>query len=149
MKIYLAGPLFTHPEQQWLQALQNTIQQAADEHRSDVTVVWPYTLVSEQEIEALGDRAKYEIFTRCRRSLDESDIVVALLDGTQVDDGTAWELGYFCALREEGQHILGIRTDFRKAGDVFNAEVNLMIDCSCDLIVHSVEELLEELGKII
>jgi nucleoside 2-deoxyribosyltransferase len=28
------------------------------------------------------------------RNLDDSDLVIALLDGSQVDDWTVWELGY-------------------------------------------------------
>jgi hypothetical protein len=38
---------------------------------------------------------KSEIFSRCKSNLDDADMVIALLDGPQVDDGTAWEIGYF------------------------------------------------------
>lgn len=38
---------------------------------------------------------KSEIFSRCKSHLDDADMVIALLDGPQVDDGTAWEIGYF------------------------------------------------------
>ena len=31
---------------------------------------------------------------RDRAAIDACDVVVALLDGAQVDDGTAWEIGY-------------------------------------------------------
>jgi nucleoside 2-deoxyribosyltransferase len=72
-----------------------------------------------------------------------------LLDGTQVDDGTAWEIGYFFARRRPGKPIIGIRTDFRKAGDTVNARVNLMIDCTCDSIVTTVDDLLSEIGKLL
>ena len=41
-------------------------------------------------------------------------MVIAVLDGSQVDDGTAWEIGYYSALKR-GQ-IIGTRTDFRRAG---------------------------------
>jgi nucleoside 2-deoxyribosyltransferase len=40
-------------------------------------------------------------------------MMIALLDGPQVDDGTGWEIGYFYARRRPEQKIIGIRTDFR------------------------------------
>ena len=119
MKIYLAGPLFTQAEQDWLRRLKAQILTRAP--AAPVEVCWPHDLFSDQEIAGWGDRAKHEIFDRCREHLDRSDAVVALLDGTQVDDGTAWEIGYFYARRRPGKPIIGIRTDFRKAGDTANA----------------------------
>jgi nucleoside 2-deoxyribosyltransferase len=44
-------------------------------------------------------------------------MLIALLDGSQVDDGTAWEIGYFYAKRLPEQKIIGIRTDFRRVGE--------------------------------
>jgi hypothetical protein len=55
--------------------------------------------VASIEIDSLGEKAKLEIFSRCKTHLDDADIVIALLDGSQVDDGTAWEIGYFFAGR--------------------------------------------------
>ncbi len=146
MKVYLAGPLFTQAEQEWLRRLKAQILTCAA--AAPVEVCWPHDLFSAQEIAGWGDRAKHEIFERCREYLDKSDAVVALLDGTQVDDGTAWEIGYFYARRRPGKPIIGIRTDFRKAGDTDNARVNLMIDCACDTIVTTVDDLLFEIAKL-
>jgi len=70
--------------------------------------------------------------------------VVALLDGPQVDDGTAWEIGYAHA---RGIPVIGIRTDFRQAGDVPGASVNAMIHASCEDIVRSVDALVELLKR--
>jgi len=143
MKIYLAGPLFTEAEQCWLRSLAERIRDLG----GAFSVVWPFELFDQHDLETWGDRAKFEIFSLCKKHLDEADIVVALLDGTQVDDGTSWEIGYFYARKSGRRHILGIRTDFRKSGDAPNAQVNLMIDCTCDAIVHSTEELLSVLGS--
>ena len=65
--------------------------------------------------------------------------VVALLDGTQVDDGTAWEIGYAYA---KGIPVIGIRTDFRKSGDTQHPCVNAMIKGSCLAIVKDAESVL-------
>jgi len=70
-----------------------------------------------------------------------------LLDGPQVDDSTAWEIGYFYARKSSGQKIIGIRTDFRRAGESSGAVVNAMIECSCDWIVKSTKGLLEEVSR--
>jgi nucleoside 2-deoxyribosyltransferase len=59
------------------------------------TVIWPYDLITQSEIDRLGTQAKFEIFSRCKSHLDTADMVIALLDGSQVDDGTSWEIGYF------------------------------------------------------
>ncbi|MEB4592562.1 nucleoside 2-deoxyribosyltransferase, partial [Candidatus Thiothrix sp. Deng01] len=85
--------------------------------------------------------ARQEIFRRCKDGLDNAHIVVALLDGTQVDDGTAWEIGYFFSRKSAGQTIIGIRTDFRKAGESATAIVNAMIEMACDKIVHDRDDL--------
>lgn len=47
------------------------------------------------------------------------------MDGPQVDDGTAWEIGYFYQRGLLEQKIIGIRTDFRRAGECEGAAVNL------------------------
>jgi len=73
--------------------------------------------------------------------------MIALLDGPQVDDGAAWEIGYFYAGKSSEQKIIGIRTDFRRAGKSEGAVVNAMIECSCDWIVKSREELLETISR--
>ncbi len=37
----------------------------------------------------------YSGFSRCKSHLDDADMMLALFDGSMVDDGTAWEIGYF------------------------------------------------------
>ena len=149
MKMYLAGPLFTQAEQNWLRNLKSEIEVCANDLGSVVDVVWPGDLVSPEDIKKWGDNAKHEIFALCEKHLKESDLVVALLDGPLVDDGTSWEIGYFYSMRKENQPIFGIRTDFRSGGDVPGAQVNLMIDCSCDCIVSSSEDLLKKLKEVL
>jgi nucleoside 2-deoxyribosyltransferase len=143
MKIYFAGPLFSEAERDWIRGVKQEIEKAAKERGFDLKVVWPYELITREEIDLLGDTARNEIFERCRSNLDDADMVIALLDGTQVDDGTAWEIGYFYAGRSPGRKIIGIRTDFRCAGECEGACVNIMIERACDRIVRNREGLLE------
>jgi nucleoside 2-deoxyribosyltransferase len=72
--------------------------------------------------------------------------MVAILDGTQVDDGTAWEIGYHYS---SGGKIIGIRTDFRRAGETNSSKVNAMIECSCLTIVGSLDHLVSKLKEIL
>ena len=92
IKIYLAGPLFSEAEQDWLRKLKRSLEEAGHE------VVWP--------LEAVQGNTPREIFRGCRNLLDECDTLVAALNGPQVDDGTAWEIGYWFAKKgpERGQY---------------------------------------------
>jgi nucleoside 2-deoxyribosyltransferase len=58
-------------------------------------------------------------------AIEKCDLVVAVLDGTDVDSGTAAEIGYAAAL---GKTILGYRNDFRRAGDNEGSIVNLQVE---------------------
>lgn len=57
-------------------------------------------------------------------ALDRSDVVVACLDGPDVDSGTASEVGYAFA---RGKKIIGYRGDLRRTGENEGAAVNLQV----------------------
>ena len=135
--IYLAGPLFSHADQAWHRSTKARIQAEAGH-----TVVWPFELFDQAEIAAWGDDAPLRVMEQCRDALAGCSLVVALLDGAQVDDGTAWEIGYAHA---RGIPVIGVRTDFRSSGDVPGALVNAMVHASCEVIVRSADQLLEVL----
>lgn len=56
--------------------------------------------------------------------IQRADAVMAVLDGSDVDSGTAAEVGYAAAL---GKPVVGYRTDIREAGEA-GAEVNLQVE---------------------
>jgi len=145
MNIYLAGPLFSKAERHWIREIRQHILEFAKKQPMEVHIVWPYELISQHEIESMGAEAIHEIFSRNKSKLDTANILIAVLDGTQVDDGTAWEIGYFFARKSVGSKIIGIRTDFRNAGDLKHSTINLMIEASCNKIVTSIDDLLAEL----
>lgn len=136
-QIYLAGPLFSEAKQAWHRSTKARIQ--AETGRK---VIWPYELLDQPEIATWGDDAPRRVMERCRDAMAACSLVVALLDGPQVDDGTAWEIGFAHA---RCIPVIGIRTDFRAAGDVPGALVNAMIHASCERIVRSVDELIKVL----
>lgn len=136
--IYLAGPLFTQAEQAWLRSVK------AELMRNGHEVCWPFELFTEGQIADWGPIAPRRIMERCREALDASHSVVAWLDGTQVDDGTAWEIGYAHA---RGKTVLGLRTDSRQAGDTSHSVVNAMVEATCQSISRSVAELVLALKR--
>ncbi|MCE5336649.1 MAG: nucleoside 2-deoxyribosyltransferase [Desulfobacteraceae bacterium] len=150
MKIYFAGPLFSESERDWIRAVIRKIEALGlTPGGRKLEITFPYDLMPKEEMEKLGANVWPEIFSRCRSHLENADLVIALLDGTQVDDGTAWELGYFYAIRSPERKMIGIRTDFRRAGEGEGSCLNSMIQCSCDLIVTSTEALLAEITRIV
>jgi hypothetical protein len=82
------------------------------------------------------------------KSIRKADIIVAILDGSDIDSGVAAEIGYAFALNKK---ILGYRSDFRLTGDnsaaVVNVQVEYFISKSGGRIVGSIPDLTRELRK--
>ena len=130
--IYQAGPIFSEAEQHFHRALSASLRRAGHE------VIWSGCLFTDAQLAKAGPHAPDLLFKGCRDAIGRCNCVVALLDGTQVDDGTAWELGYAHA---KGIPIYGLRTDFRQAGDTKYNYVNSMIQGCLSGFARSVEEL--------
>jgi nucleoside 2-deoxyribosyltransferase len=75
--------------------------------------------------------------------------VLALLDGTDVDSGTAAEIGFAAALDIP---TVGLRTDFRPAGDneaaVVNLQVEHFIQTRGGVITTTLDEAVSELLRL-
>lgn len=102
-KIYLAGPLFTLAEKEFNVRFAKEIESKMEGFQ----VILPQERVS--KFLHLENGMKL-IFEDCLKMVDESDIVVAILDGADADSGTSVELGYAYATKTP---IVGVRTDFR------------------------------------
>lgn len=139
MRVYLAGPLFTLAERRFMASLRDLVGAVPG-----VDALWPGDLFVNDDLEAMGDEAKRHIFCGCTTGLGGCDLVAAVLDGSQVDDGTAWEIGYAFA---KGLPVWGLRTDFRVAGDTPHSLVNCMIECSCARIFREIDGFLAALGR--
>ncbi len=74
--------------------------------------------------------------------IDEADGMVAVLDGTDVDSGTASEIGYAYAKLKP---VIGYRNDFRQAGDnegsIINLQVQYFIENSGGIILGALTDL--------
>jgi nucleoside 2-deoxyribosyltransferase len=115
-----------------------------------VEPVDPWALVADDEIAAAiragtEHEMAAEIGRRNRDALVTCSLLVAILDGQEVDSGTAAEVGYASAM---GLLCLGLRTDHREAGET-GAAVNLQVESflvmSGGRLTRSLDELLAEL----
>jgi len=129
MKIYLAGPLFTEGERSFCVLLKQRLERLGFE------VLWPWELTEQNGCSSLLNQT---IFRTNVLAIESADFLVAILDGSDVDSGTAWELGY---AHSKGKKIFGIRTDFRLSGDNPESVVNIMLSQSILQIARSIAQL--------
>lgn len=105
-KIYLASPLFNESEQDYNNKLADMIRSTFD---------GKVILYNPQENEEINNKSAYadskNIFTGDTTHLEESDILIANLDGLSVDPGVAAEMGYFYT---KNKPIIGLYTDVRQ-----------------------------------
>ena len=84
-----------------------------------------------------------------RAAIDAAQAVVAVLDGTDVDSGTAAEIGFAAALATP---IVGVRTDFRPSGDnegtLVNLQVEWFITGSGGTLCRTLDDAVSELRRI-
>lgn len=76
-------------------------------------------------------------------TLKESDVVVAVLDGIEIDAGVAFEMGYAKAIDKP---IIGLKTDYRTFSKM--EEINLMLEVPLVKICKSIDEVIDSLKKI-
>jgi nucleoside 2-deoxyribosyltransferase len=157
MKIYLAGPLgFSEAGRAFhndtiVAMLSRLGHQVLDpwtlteQRKIDAVVAMPYGLAKREAWRALN----VEIGGNNRAAIDACDAVFAVLDGTDVDSGTAAEIGYAFA---RGKPILGYRGDFRLAADNEGSMVNLQVEYfvrqSGGDIITRIDEVAGALAKI-
>jgi nucleoside 2-deoxyribosyltransferase len=123
MKAYLANGLFNEADQAYNEYLA---------HRIRMSFPW-VDLYVPQENEALNDKTGYAdsrtIFKGDNKYLDEADILIAVLDGIEIDSGVSAEAGRFIAFKEfeeslneddnfvyAPRYIFGLYTDVRQQG---------------------------------
>jgi nucleoside 2-deoxyribosyltransferase len=124
-RVYVAGPLFDEGERWWIEKVETLV---ADEGF--------ITFLPHRDNPPKDEHNVRQIFENDKRGIDDCDVVVASLNGVITDDGTAWELGYAYA---KGKYIIGLHTDWRMR--FAHEVVNLMLECSTDRMVRSLDEL--------
>jgi len=120
--IYLAAPLFSEAERRYNASIarllrDNFFEVHLPQEKSDDTAL-------------RGESEQDRIFHSNKEALDESDLLIAIIDGSDADSGTAWEMGYTFA---RGKPVIAIRTDFRRVGK--HEQVNLMLEHSAKIVI--------------
>lgn len=122
MKVYLANGLFSLAD-------FNLNKLIAKELREKVKNI---DLFVPQEAE-INDKNSYasskEIFQLDYQNLAQSDYVVAVIDGVEVDSGVACEIGMAKALNIP---IIGLYTDVRQLGTSNGKKINALIQDSVE-----------------
>lgn len=139
MKVFIAAPLFSQAEREFNLKLDEFLRKHGFETilpQRDVGELW-------EQVRKHGRRAYRAIYEGDLRALEVADIVVAVLDGPDVDSGTAFEVGYACA---KGKPVVGLKTDMR----VFTRgeEVNNMLAQGVRKIVRNFDDLLPPLNAV-
>ena len=134
MKVFLASPLFSDAEREFNSNLAKSLRENGFE-------VW---LAQEAPFIQKGiHKEKKTIYEGDILALKTSDVVVAVLDGINVDAGVAYEMGYAKAL---GKPIVGLKTDYRTFSKM--EEVNLMLEVPLVKLCKNVDEVIDSLSKI-
>lgn len=106
VNIYFGSPLFSEMERMYNEYVVDEIRERFGE---DVNVYLP------QENSEINDKSGYAdsvmIAKGDNKYLDESDIMIAVIDGQTVDAGLAAEVGYFHA---KGKPVIAIYSDVRQ-----------------------------------
>lgn len=131
--VYLAAPLFSEAECDFNRKL-----------RDNIIDLGFRVFLPQEDSNNIKDKTNRQeiIFGKNCAAIENSDIIIAVIDGADVDSGTAWEIGYAYS---KGKTILGLRTDFRTLG--IEGNVNLMIERSL-LLFENISELLNHLESI-
>lgn len=130
--VYLAAPLFSEAECDFNRKLSNAIK----------SLGFKVFLPQEDSNNVKGRNRQKVIFDKNIEGMDNADIIVAVVESTDIDSGTAWEIGYAFA---KDKPIIALRTDFRTLG--IEGTVNLMIERSV-ILCTGVPELLNRLKSM-
>ena len=161
MKVYLAGPIFTYGD-----LLRNT--EWAKKIRNAIPNIDLYSPVENTDINGVEGKKKFagsqEIANGDNIRLNNTDILVACIDGDVLPSGTCSEIGKFHEKIERGDHkyMIGICTDNRQCalthskekdeggysrlGEMQYCYQNLYVTGllhQCNGLVYTIEEVIE------
>ena len=132
--LYLAGPLFTEAERSFNETLRDVLSEFFD-----VFLPQEAGLIGEMVKHGIGpSESSHRIYDACMKALRKCEVVLIVLDGVMVDDGSAFELG-IAHMRKIPR--FGYLSDDRKKPEP--PSVNPMIYFSLDRIFTDLNSLAE------
>lgn len=166
MRVYLAGGIFFYGDY-----LRNI--EWASKLRAAFPEMYLYSPVENTDINGVEGKKKFagsqEIANADNARLDNTDVLIACIDGDCIPCGTASEIGKFHEkiMRGDNKYIIGICTDTRQCynthsdakdiggrsslGEQQYSYQNLYVTGlikQAGVLVYSIEEVIEELSKV-
>jgi len=121
--VYVAGPLFSEAEREWLDTLAARLRAEGFD-----------CFVPHENFSELNELTPGEVFRVDSAGVRNATVLLAWLDGPVADDGTACEIGMFAELVAGGdpryRGIVGLVTDLRlqrRRGNVVGGGMNLFV----------------------
>jgi Nucleoside 2-deoxyribosyltransferase len=143
VRVYFSGPLFTPYERGFIDACAARLRDEGFE-----------VYVPHEHVLATGDETPAAIFAKDWEGLTTAEAMLALLDGTAVDDGTACEIGLFHGLMQVDpakRGVVGLLTDMRRTrggGHDVNLFVRGCIDAGGGCVVGSLDDAVSALRRL-
>ena len=135
-KIYIAGPLFNIHEKKYLEEIANVLESDGYDcflpHRDQ-------TGIDREELKnnEMSQSTKNIIFQTDIKALQESDLIVALVTGQDIDSGTASEIGYMYA---NNKPVIAITAEERRYRNLFTEGMFTKITHNVDQVLNSVRQ---------
>lgn len=134
MKVFLAAPLFSEAERDF----NSRVAKRLRDKRLEVWLAQESPFIHEG-----ASKEKEKIYEEDISALKACDVVVAVLDGVEVDSGVAFEMGYAAAI---GKPVIGLKTDYRTFSKM--EDVNLMLEVPLIELCSSIDDVITELRNI-
>ena len=133
-QIYIAGPLYTSSERLLLEHIDAVCKQKS------FTTYLPHR---DAGLFIADESSTLPFFQRDRDELDNVLLVIAVLNGSDIDSGTSWEMGYAYG---NDKPIIGFLDDIRVYEPL--KQLNLMITNSVTNVVNNLEQLATALDSL-
>jgi len=133
-KIYIAGALFSPFERANLEKIDSLCKEL------EFTTYLPH---KDGGLFVREGNNSSSFFIADRDNIDTSKIIIAILNGTDIDSGTSWEIGYGYSKQKI---IIGYLEDIRIFN--LNKQLNPMILNSLNQIAYNLESLREILKRL-
>lgn len=125
--IFISAALFSYAEQAFNRLLR------------DALVAAGYKVILPQEFDAA--EGEPTLFLNCVNGAKDADLVLAVVDGAEVDAGVGFEMG---VAYSAGTPILSLRTDFRRKAETTDGCLNLMLQYGSTSIIAASDDPFRE-----
>lgn len=140
MKIYYAGPLFSQAE------IEFNVKVASQLRTAGFEVFLPQ---EHSDIEKIPENDEERrtlmkgFFRADLKAIDESDVLLMIMDGRVPDEGACFELGYAYA---KGKRCVGLKTDVRVSE--FGQDNAMLLGSIGDYLTDNVDALISLLKQL-